>query len=76
MMTSRDGCVRFLADREVTREELLVRKKFRPVLVARNILQANPGGSRKALTKAAKNMVKEEENVSRLQSLQSLERQG
>ena len=43
---------------------------------ARKALKIDPGGSRKALTKSAKALVSEEVNTSRLDNLQSLERQG
>lgn len=64
-MSNDDGYVCFLADCDLRRKESLVRKKFRPALVARIVLQASPGCSRKALAKAAKTMVKEENNTSR-----------
>ena len=49
LMTSRDGCVRFLADRTLRSELRLSRKKFRPAAAARDILVASPGGSRRKL---------------------------
>ena len=76
LMTSRDGCVRFLADRTLRSEVRLSRKKFRPAAAARDILAASPGGSRKALVRAAKTIVAEDTNISLLEHMQSLERQG
>ena len=76
LITSRDGCVRFLADRTLGCELSLSRKKFRPAAAARDVLEASPGGSRKALAKAAKAIVVDDVNTSLLQHMQSLERQG
>ena len=52
------------------------RNKFRPAAAARDVLEASPGGSRKALAKAAKAIVVDDANTSLLQHMQSLERQG
>ena len=76
LLTSRDGCVRFLADRCLQREHNLPRQKFRPAARAREVLEASPGGSRKALAKAAKALVAEEVNSASLDHWNSLERQG
>ena len=76
LLTSQDSCVRFLAERGLKHELSLARRKFRPVVEAREALKIDPGGSRKALTKSAKALVSEEVNTSRLDNLQSLERQG
>ena len=76
LLTSRDGCVRFLADRCLQREHNLPRQKFRPAARAREVLEASPGGSRKALAKAAKTLVAEEVNSASLDHWNSLERQG
>ena len=72
LLTSRDGCVRFLADRSLRRE---LRRKFRPAAAARDVLEVSPGGSQKALTKAAKAIVVDDANTSLLDHMQSLERQ-
>ena len=76
LLTSQDSCVRFLAERGLKHELSLARRKFRPAVEARKALKIDPGGSRKALTKSAKALVSEEVNTSRLDNLQSLERQG
>ena len=76
LLTSQDSCVRFLAERGLKHELSLARRKFRPAVEAREALKIDPGGSRKALTKSAKALVSEEVNTSRLDNLQSLERQG
>ena len=76
LLTSRDGCVRFLADRNLRREESLSRKSFRPATLAREVLEVRPDGERKALTKAAKTLVAEDTNTGLLNHWQSLERQG
>ena len=76
LLTSQDSCVRFLAERGLKKELSLVRKKFRPAMEAREAWKISPGCSRKALTMSAKALVSEEVNSSRLDNLQSLERQG
>ena len=76
LLTSRDGCVRFLADRCLKREQSLPRLKFRPATRAREVLAANPGGGRKALARVAKAVVAEEVNSASLDHWHSLERQG
>ena len=76
LLTSRDGCVRFLADRCLQKEHNLPRQKFRLAARAREVLEASPGGSRKALAKAAKALVAEEVNSASLDHWNSLERQA
>ena len=76
LLMSRDGCVRFLADRNLKRELGVVRKKFRPATLATDIIATNPAGSRRALSRAAKQVVKEDEDSSMMGNLQSLEQQG
>ena len=76
LLTSRDSCVRFLADRGLKCELSLARKKFRPATEARDAMKISPGGSRKSLVKTAKAAVTEEVNSSHLDCLQNLERQG
>ena len=75
-LTSRDGCVRFLADRHLRHELSSSRQKYRPATLAREVLEARPGGEWKAQAKAAKVLVAEETNSSLLDHWQSLERQG
>ena len=65
-----------MADRCLQREHNLPRQKFRPAARAREVLEASPGGSRKALAKAAKALVAEEVNSASLDHWNSLERQG
>ena len=76
LLTSSDGCVRFLADRCLQRDHNLPRMKFRPAARAREVLEVSPGGSRKALAKAAKTLVAEEVNSASLEHWNSLEQQG
>ena len=66
LLTSRDSCVRHLAERNLKRELTLTRKSFRPATVVRD----------KSLRKVAKSTVAEEANSTLLNNLQSLERQG
>ena len=61
-LTSRDGCVRFLADKKLKHDLILSKQKFRPAILAREVLEVRPGGGRKALAKAAKALVAEETN--------------
>ena len=75
-LTSRDGCVRFLADKKLKHDLIRSKQKFRPAIVAREVLEVRPGGGRKALAKAAKALVAEETNSGLLDHWQSLERQG
>ena len=76
LLTSRDSCVRHLAERNLKRELTLTRKSFRPATVVRDILVDNPDHNRKSLRKVAKSTVAEEANSTLLNNLQSLERQG
>ena len=76
LLTSQDSCVRFLAERGLKNELSLARTKFRCAIEAREALKISPGCSRKTLTKSAKALVSKEVNSSRLDNLQSLERQG
>ena len=45
LLTSRDGCVRSLADHSLQAELLSVRKSFKPAVSARDILHSRPDGS-------------------------------
>ena len=76
LLTSYDGCVRFMADQSLKREQCASRAKFQPATQANEVLKTNIGGSRKALTKAAKTLVTEDTNDTLLQCWQGLERQG
>ena len=69
LLTSRDSCVRFLADRGLKRELCLVRKKFKPAAEAREALKISPGGSKRTLIKTAKVALTEEINLSRIDRL-------
>ena len=53
---------------------ILSKQKFRPAILAREVLEVRPGGGRKALAKAAKVLVAEESNSGLLDHWQSLER--
>ena len=75
-LTSMDGCVRFLADRNLRQEITSKRRVFQPASLAREVLEARPGGGKKALAKAAKALVAEETNSGLLDHWQSLEQQG
>ena len=53
-LTSMDGCVRFLADKKLKDDVILSKQKFRPAILAREVLEVRSRGGRKALAKAAK----------------------
>ena len=76
LLMCRDGCVRFLANRNLKHKLGVVRKKFRPATLARDIIATNPAGSKRALSRVAKLVVKEDKDSSTLESMQSLEQQG
>ena len=76
LLMSRDSCVRFLADRNLRRELGMRRKKFRPATLARDVISTNPAAKQKVLSKAAKKLVKEDDDNSLLETLQSLDQQG
>ena len=75
-LTSRDGCLRFLADKKLKQDLMLSKQKSQPASLAREVLEVRPGGERKALAKAAKALVAEETNSGLLDHWQSLEQQG
>ena len=70
LLMSCDSCVRFLADHNLRRELGVRRKKFRPATLAR---VTNPAAKQ---SKAAKKLVKEDDDNSLLETLQSLDQQG
>ena len=61
-LTSRDGSVRFLADKKLKRDLTLPKQKSQPAILAREVLEERPGGGRKALAKVAKALVADETN--------------
>ena len=75
-LTSRDSCVRFLADKKLKHDLIRSKQKFRPAIVAREVLEVRSGGGRKALAKAAKALVAEKTNSGHVDHWKSLERQG
>ena len=68
LLTSRDGCVRFLADHSL----LSVRKSFKPAVLARDVLVNRPNCNTKLLVKATKAIVADDSNCIRLEKLQRL----
>ena len=75
-LSSRDGCIRFLADKKLKRDLTLPKQKSGAAILAREVLEVRPGKGRKALATAAKALVAEETNSGLLDHWQSLERQG
>ena len=76
LLTSPDGCVRLMAERNLQHELMLTWKKFKPAVCIRDAMADDPSQSRKALSSAAKWKVKEEDDYNRLTRLTSLEKQG
>ena len=62
LLTSRESCVRHLAERNLKCELTLTRKLFRPATAVRDILVDNPDHNRKSLRKVAISTVAEEAN--------------
>ena len=76
LLTSRDHCVRHLAERNLRQELLRTRKKFLPAALVRSTLADNPDHNKKSLSKAAKAKVLDIVSTDHLKHLQSLDRQG
>ena len=76
LLTSRDNCVRSLADRGLKTELDATRKKFRPAVLARDVLIERPDGNRKSLVRAAKAVVADDTNCVLKEKLHSLGKQG
>lgn len=76
LLTSLDPCVRRVAEDELRREEKSQRALFLPNVVVRDTMQEDPSRTRKALTKAVKARVVNEEATSRAAEVRNLPRQG
>ena len=58
LLTSQDPITQHVAKLRIQKEENQQRQKFKPMLVAREVMVADPGASRKALTGQVKKAVK------------------
>ena len=76
LLISPDPCVRHLAEKGLQAEVQRVRQKFKPAVVVRDVLQDDPGCSRRVLRCAARKRVQEAEDSRRRDHLLSLGRQG
>ena len=76
LLTSPEGYVRLMAERNRQHELTLSRKKFKPAVFILNTMADDPAQSGKALSPAAKRKVREEKDSNRLTRLTSLEKQG
>ena len=76
LLTSIDPCVRRVAEDGLRTEESSVRAAFRPAVMVRDVMQEDPAQTRKALTKAVKARVSEDEVTTRVAELEGLPRQG
>ena len=63
LLTSADGCVRLMAERNCQHELTLSRKKFKPAVFILNTMADDPAQSGKALSSAAKRRVREEDDT-------------
>ena len=76
LLTSSDHCVRHIAERSLKKDLTLKRSKFRPSVVVRDGMVANPDFSRQSLSKIAKAVVQEETFDERHEQLLGLQREG
>ena len=75
-ISSRDPAVRYAATKLTITEQQKCRIKFKPMVVARDALAADPGMSKNKLSKVAKNMVREEDMEVKLSLMMASERRG
>ena len=76
LLTSLDPCVRHIAEKTLQRDLTRVLAKFKPIVVVRDVMAANPDFTRKSLPKGAKVLVEEESLEERRDKLLSLEKEG
>ena len=76
LLTSLDPCVQHIAEKTLQRDLTRVRAKFKPSVVVRDVMAANPDFTRKSLSKGAKVLVEEESLEERRDKLLSLEKEG
>ena len=74
LLTSPDPCVRFMAEKALQRDLSLQRPKFKPSVMAREVMESDPNYSRKSLSNGANLLVEEEANEARRDHLLSLEK--
>ena len=76
LLTSQDPITQHVAKLRIQKEENQQRLQFKPMLVAREVMVADPGTSRKALMSQAKKAVKATETAERLEHARGLSSQG
>ena len=76
LLTSRDNCVRHMAEKALQKDLSLSRAKFRASKEVREAMCLDPGLSGKRLAKVTKQLVREEEDEQKLSHLQQLQKQG
>ena len=76
LLTSQDPITQHVAKLRIQKEENQQRLQFKPMLVAREVMVADPGASRKALTGQVKKAVKAVEMAERLDHAKGLSSQG
>ena len=75
LISSKDPVVRYVTTQSTIKEERCSNVKFRPLVVARDVLAGDPGMGRKKLSRVARNMTEEDVSDSFLSSVMSTERQ-
>lgn len=76
LLTSTDPCVRRVAEDGLRAEDKSQRAVFLPAVMVRDTMQEDPSCTRKALAKAVKARVVEEETSARVAGVHGLPRQG
>lgn len=76
LLTSRDPCVRHIAERHLQNEVQGKRRKFQPAVLVQQVWVEDPGRSGRSLAAAAKRVVSQEEEDGMTGHLHSLPRQG
>ena len=76
LLTSQDPITQHVAKLRIQKEENQQRQQFKPMLVAREVMVADPGASRKALTGQVKKAVKAVETAERLDHAKGQSSQG
>ena len=75
-LSSRDLCVQNIAQHQHQKESRMLRQKFKPAQLARQVLDTNPGRNQKTLAKNVCAVVSEEEEQQLMEKLLNLPRQG
>ena len=76
LLTSRDTCVRHMAEKALQKDLSLSRAKFKASKQVREAMSLDPNLSGKHLAKVTKTLVRDEDNDQKRSQLQQLEKQG